>query len=114
MRISDWSSDVCSSDLKGFRQEDAHRIEAARRHRPFSDVADLGERAQLDARAQAPLADAGALRGLAGDRHRARWEVAGVQKDRNCVVEGKRGSVRVDLGGRCIIKKKKTISRNDK
>ncbi|WP_218190264.1 MULTISPECIES: error-prone DNA polymerase [Pseudomonas] len=66
--------------VKGFRVEDALRIEAARRHRPFSDVADLGERAQLDARAQAQLADAGALQGLAGDRHRARWEVAGVQK----------------------------------
>lgn len=66
--------------VKGFREEDALRIEAARRHRPFSDVADLGERAQLDARAQAQLADAGALQGLAGDRHRARWEVAGVQK----------------------------------
>ena len=66
--------------IKGFREEDARRIEAARRQRAFSDVADLGERAQLDARAQAQLADAGALQGLAGDRHRARWEVAGVQK----------------------------------
>ena len=66
--------------VKGFREEDARRIETARRHRPFSDVADLGERAQLDARAQAQLADAGALHGLAGDRHRARWAVAGVQK----------------------------------
>jgi len=66
--------------VKGFRQEDARRIETARRQRAFCDVADLGERAQLDARAQAQLADAGALRGLAGDRHRARWEVAGVQK----------------------------------
>ena len=66
--------------VKGFREEDARRIEMARRQRAFSDVADLGERAQLDARAQAQLADAGALQGLAGDRHRARWAVAGVQK----------------------------------
>ncbi|MDP9780771.1 error-prone DNA polymerase [Pseudomonas fluorescens] len=66
--------------VKGFREEDARRIETARRQRVFSDVADLGERAQLDARALAQLADAGALQGLAGDRHRARWEVAGVQK----------------------------------
>lgn len=66
--------------IKGFREDDARRIEAARRQRAFTDVADLGERAQLDARAQAQLADAGALRGLAGDRHRARWEVAGVEK----------------------------------
>ncbi|WP_218190188.1 error-prone DNA polymerase [Pseudomonas sp. NFACC07-1] len=92
VRASDWDCSLEPMDgrqpairmglcmIKGFREEDARRIEAARRHRPFSDVADLGERAQLDARAQAQLADAGALQGLAGDRHRARWEVAGVQK----------------------------------
>ncbi|WP_218191454.1 error-prone DNA polymerase [Pseudomonas sp. A25(2017)] len=92
VRASDWDCSLEPMDgrqpairmglrmVKGFREEDARRIEAARRHRPFSDVADLGERAQLDARAQAQLADAGALQGLAGDRHRARWEVAGVQK----------------------------------
>ncbi|RON50409.1 error-prone DNA polymerase [Pseudomonas frederiksbergensis] len=66
--------------IKGFREDDARRIEAARSRGAFIDIADLGERAQLDARAQEQLADAGALRGLAGDRHRARWEVAGVQK----------------------------------
>ncbi|VVP82436.1 Error-prone DNA polymerase [Pseudomonas fluorescens] len=66
--------------IKGFREDDARRIEAARSRGAFADIADLGERAQLDARAQEQLADAGALRGLAGDRHRARWEVAGVHK----------------------------------
>ncbi|MGH8389116.1 MAG: error-prone DNA polymerase [Pseudomonas sp.] len=66
--------------IKGFREDDARRIEAARATGAFADIADLGERAQLDARAREQLADAGALRGLAGDRHRARWEVAGVQK----------------------------------
>jgi error-prone DNA polymerase len=66
--------------IKGFREDDARRIETARSRGVFVDIADLGERARLDARAQEQLADAGALRGLAGDRHRARWEVAGVQK----------------------------------
>ncbi|VVN65083.1 Error-prone DNA polymerase [Pseudomonas fluorescens] len=66
--------------IRGFREDDARRIEAARLIGAFVDIADLGERARLDARAQEQLADAGALRGLAGDRHRARWEVAGVQK----------------------------------
>lgn len=66
--------------IKGFREEDARRIEVARLQGDFVDVADFGRRAQLDARAQALLADAGALRQLAGDRHRARWEVAGVQQ----------------------------------
>ena len=66
--------------IKGFREDDAQRIEVARSRGLFVDIADLGQRARLDARAQEQLADAGALRGLAGDRHRARWEVAGVQK----------------------------------
>ncbi|WP_218228005.1 error-prone DNA polymerase [Pseudomonas sp. Irchel s3b2] len=66
--------------IKGFREDDARRIEVARSKGAFADIADLGQRARLDARAQEQLADAGALRGLAGDRHRARWEVAGVQK----------------------------------
>ncbi|MBS7560310.1 error-prone DNA polymerase [Pseudomonas sp. RC4D1] len=66
--------------IKGFRQEDGQRIESARRQRGFVDIADLAERARLDVRAQELLADAGALRALAGDRYRARWEVAGVEK----------------------------------
>ncbi|WP_177435012.1 error-prone DNA polymerase [Pseudomonas sp. Sample_10] len=66
--------------IKGFREDDARRIEAARCTGAFTDIAGLGERARLDARAREQLADAGALRGLAGDRHRARWEVAGVQR----------------------------------
>ena len=66
--------------IAGFREEDGRRIEAARQRRLFSDIADLDERAGLDARTQALLADAGALRALAGNRHTARWEVAGVHK----------------------------------
>ena len=65
--------------LRGFREEDALRIEAARQTAPFTDVADLCRRAALDARARECLADAGALGGLAGDRYRARWAVAGVE-----------------------------------
>ncbi|MCY7259958.1 error-prone DNA polymerase [Pseudomonas protegens] len=66
--------------IKGFRQEDGRCIESARRQRAFVDIADLADRARLDVRAQELLADAGALRALAGDRYRARWEVAGVEK----------------------------------
>ncbi|MGY2292504.1 error-prone DNA polymerase [Pseudomonas sp. SDO528_S397] len=66
--------------IAGFREEDARRIEAARQRRAFVDIADLSERAALDTRAQELLADAGALRALAGNRHRARWAVAGVQR----------------------------------
>lgn len=65
--------------IRGLREAEARRVETARRTSPFADVEDLSLRAGLDARARERLADAGALRGLAGHRHRARWEVAGVE-----------------------------------
>ncbi|MCR8717509.1 error-prone DNA polymerase [Pseudomonas syringae] len=68
--------------LRSFREEDALRIEAARSKRPFADATDLTQRAGLDSRAAEALADSGALRGLIGHRHRARWEVAGVEAQR--------------------------------
>ncbi|SEP64991.1 error-prone DNA polymerase [Pseudomonas sp. NFACC02] len=68
--------------IRGFREEDARRIEQARQQRAFKDVTDLCIRADLDNRARAALADSGALRGLAGHRHRARWEIAGVEVQR--------------------------------
>ena len=68
--------------VRGFREEDARRIEAARAARPFSGATDLVQRAGLDSRAAEALADSGALRGLIGHRHRARWAVAGVEVQR--------------------------------
>jgi error-prone DNA polymerase len=68
--------------VRGFREEDARRIEAARSVRAFSDATDLTLRAGLDRRAAELLADSGALRGLIGHRHRARWEVAGIEAQR--------------------------------
>ncbi|MCE7031577.1 error-prone DNA polymerase [Lysobacter sp. GX 14042] len=65
--------------IRGFPAAAAGRIEAARGQRPFTGVADLCARAGLDRRGQSLLADAGALRGLAGHRHRARWAITGVE-----------------------------------
>ena len=65
--------------VRGFREADARRIEQARTAQGWRDVGDLCLRAQLDARARALLADAGALRALASDRYQARWQVAAVQ-----------------------------------
>lgn len=65
--------------IRGFSENDARRLEQARALRPWRDVEDLCLRVGLDGRARARLADAGALRGLAGDRHQARWQVAAVQ-----------------------------------
>ncbi|HET7268537.1 MAG TPA: error-prone DNA polymerase, partial [Oleiagrimonas sp.] len=68
--------------IRGFRQDVAERIRAARTTRAFTDLTDLVERAQLDSRARQLLATAGALRALAGHRHRARWQAAGIEPQR--------------------------------
>lgn len=66
--------------IRGMREDDARRIEQARQSGAFRDVEDLSVRARLDASARERLADAGALAGLAGHRHQARWAVAGVEE----------------------------------
>jgi error-prone DNA polymerase len=65
--------------IRGFAEVDARRLEQARAQRPWRDVEDLCLRAELDSRARTRLADAGALRALAQNRHQARWQVAAVQ-----------------------------------
>jgi error-prone DNA polymerase len=60
-------------------RDGAGRLVAVRGEQPFADVEDLARRAQLDRRDLGALARAGALRGLAGHRHRAAWSVAGVE-----------------------------------
>lgn len=65
--------------VRGFSETVALRLVAARRQHAFADITDLCARADLDRRHQDLLADAAALRGLAGHRHRVRWAVAGVE-----------------------------------
>ena len=57
----------------------AERLVTARAVRAFDSVEDLARRARLDRRDLGALARAGALRALAGHRHRAGWAVAGVE-----------------------------------
>src|SRR3546814_13192675 len=84
MRISDWSSDVCSSDL-GACQGLAPAL--------LTLGTEGGGSLMAAATSDAPaVAD------------RDPEDLA----DRRSVVSGKSGSVRVDLGGRRIIKKKNT------
>src|SRR3546814_5694030 len=96
MRISDWSSDVCSSDLREVEllvggakvsEQIKHLI-----HDPVRTCARTVDLVDNDNRVQALLK--GFLRHETGDR--------------KSVVSGKRVAVRVDLGcRRCIQKKKK-------
>src|SRR3546814_13571050 len=88
MRIRDWSSDVCSSDLL---------IEFEGDHILGTLGVALGNNASLmyheDAAGAVPCRIVSAV---------SAWRI-----DRKSVVEGKSVSVRVALGGRRIIKKKK-------
>src|SRR3546814_16995692 len=93
MRISDWSSDVCSSDLVVLAAHrrllasypDALLILVPRHTERFASVHQLCE-----------------SEGLATVRRSSAQPVT----DRKSVVEGKSGSVRVVLGGRRILKNK--------
>jgi len=66
--------------VDGFSEAVAEAVMQARARHAFDSVADLSQRARLDRRHQGLLADAGALKGLSGHRHRARWDVSGVEK----------------------------------
>src|SRR3546814_18821855 len=93
MRISDWSSDVCSSDL--VQQTSATRARLRSRQAWKNRPAQInGARTSGTARLSMPAAPPGSHSGMPA-------------RDRKSVVEGKRVSVRVDIGGRRLNKKKK-------
>src|SRR3546814_15792888 len=118
MRISDWSSDVCSSDLdrprRGCRRgQRGHarrgRRRAAPRPRRAARQARLGR--------SLPRCDAQEKSGgeeQVSDRYTDKpflrfveaWVLKAIGQDWKSAVSGKSVSVRVDMGGRGIIKKK--------
>jgi error-prone DNA polymerase len=68
--------------VKGLAEEAAQRLVAARIRRQghaFESAQQLAELAGLDRRSMGCLAAAGALAGLGGHRHRAAWQVAGLE-----------------------------------
>src|SRR3546814_12396828 len=107
MRISDWSSDVCSSDLQESVEREDVQQESAK-----SAVSQLaGARLPLEA-GSVVLGEDGHIQSAPANRPLAfRFAACG---DRKSVVSGKSVSVRVDLGGRSIIKKKKLKSEHNK
>jgi error-prone DNA polymerase len=65
--------------VSGLKREAAERLVGARAERPFAGVDDLVERARPDRASLDALTEAGALRGLAGHRRRARWQALGAR-----------------------------------
>src|SRR3546814_14987484 len=109
MRISDWSSDVCSSDLSISRTPD-HARGAPVTRRPSSSSTLAKGRAMtamqqfyLDRATEAGLLAAAAPLANVRERHRLAeipW------RDRKSVVQGTSVSIRLDLGCRRLIKTK--------
>ena len=66
--------------VKGLSEGAGQRIIAERTGGGYTQVQALLERVGLDRRELGVLASSGALRPLSGDRHRARWAVAGAEK----------------------------------
>jgi error-prone DNA polymerase len=67
--------------VKGFSSVAGARVQEARAAGgEFTSVQQLTERAEINAKDLGALASAGALASLTSHRHRARWEVAGVEQ----------------------------------
>src|SRR3546814_11542952 len=109
MRISDWSSDVCSSDLAAGPRAATAGAPGARHDRlaRWVDPAELSDAA--DEHETRRPRDAGGAR--ADGTARSRRPLASRRSDRQSVVSGKSVSVRVDLGCRRIIKTTSTLDK---
>src|SRR3546814_14825927 len=99
MRISDWSSDVCSSDLAGVLDLVAIGQD---------EVLERGLRGAVHAPEGARGArDRGGERDHAGAVRRAKHRIERAQQDGKSVVEGKSVSVRVEPGARRTMQQQK-------
>jgi len=65
--------------IKGLSRQGVDRLLAAREEGGFHSVQDLARRASLNKSDLQSLAAAGALTGLAGNRHQAAWQVMGME-----------------------------------
>src|SRR3546814_12482452 len=105
MRISDWSSDVCSSDLTGM-------IIWVSGDNAYGKLG-LGDTVDRLTAEALPLSKDWIRISTnyfnQGDHHAAITASGELWTDRKSVVSGKRVSVRVDLGGRRLIQEKNTL-----
>ena len=73
--------------IKGLRDDVAERLVAERASGPYRSVESAAARAVLDRRSLRLLASAGALRRVAGHRHRAAWVAEGIEEATPLFVE---------------------------
>jgi error-prone DNA polymerase len=74
-------------EIRGLSEEAGMRIVKVRAQSDFRNIADLCRRASLNKREKILLAEAGALKSLAGHRNDARWQVAGIEVQRPLFAE---------------------------
>src|SRR3546814_14887120 len=115
MRISDWSSDVCSSDLLLTRYLVVSRLAAPGAQEPAEATRPLVARACSCQSWDDLLASYEEARQSVDQRWQAIVEQYGEAEDgdRKSVVEGKSVSVRVELGGRRRINKQNKRSKRN-
>src|SRR3546814_18055151 len=109
MRMSDWSSDVCSSDLA--------RVYHSPIRKPSSTLPSRAA-ARADARSSSGRTQHPSVPARRSPRAANLWRPSWLivfprpsdWEDRKSVVKGKSGSVRVDHGGRSILQKKTTTN----
>src|SRR3546814_20262690 len=119
MRISDWSSDVCSSDLLVFiggADAASGGADLARAGGGFAQRVEVAVKGQdqrtIVGNREILGVDGNALLAQLGDLVAQRPRIAADavaddrQRDRKSVVSGTRVSVRVDIGGRRLLKQK--------
>src|SRR3546814_13069605 len=104
MRISDWSSDVCSSDLSTKWVEDTLDLTGVR-GTPAPTGDDEVEKVERNVDVEVNGKRFAVKLFVPADQ----IAVAGPGGDRKSVVSGKSVSGRVDLGGRRVIKKKRRL-----
>src|SRR3546814_13996228 len=127
MRISDWSSDVCSSDLFKLLHGGVAMISLAlasmlvlaqadaglpQARRAYGDCLHRAVRSHLDSKTSPAAFDTGLATACAATEAAYRNAIMASEKAagaraRKSVVSGKRVAGRVDVGGRRIIQKKK-------
>ncbi len=83
--------------VAGLAEEQARTLLKARTAAAFADIEDLAHRGGLNRRAMQALAQADALRGLAGHRHAAQWSAIGVEQLPGALAGASRREARLAL-----------------
>src|SRR3546814_14927822 len=109
MRISDWSSDVCSSDLFKY----ANAMQVPRLEKVVVNMG-VGEAVGDSKKVMAAVGDLTAITGQKPVVTRAKKAIANFKlRDRTRVGQGKSVSVSVDTGGRRTLKEHKVKEKNE-